>query len=536
VQGRESSAVSTLNPPPSTLASGIIQLITALPVYRTYIDGRQSLPYPEDRDVLERAVARARDHADDTERNVVARIAMAFLEPFEVGGERGEGRDVQAPTSHLPPPTSSPRLEFILTFQQTSGPATAKGVEDTALYNYFPLASRNEVGGEPDRPLHDAVERFHTANAERARDWPLALVATNTHDTKRSADVRARIDVLSEVPREWERYLARWRRLNRQHKVPVNGRLSPDTNTEYLLYQTLVGLWPAPRGARRADDLPDDAWFEGAAERLERYMMKAVKEAKTHTTWTDPDEEYEESVKRFVRAILDPKADSPFLQDVARFVHAIARAGIWNSLARVLIHYTVPGTPDTYQGDELWSYALVDPDNRRPVNYDHRVAYLAELAMNEKERATRDALLRELACSPEDPRLKLLVVRQALHARRSMPSLFRDGDYVPLAATGTCADHVVAFARRDGAEAAITIVPRLTTPLLRGQRKQVTGEAWGDTRLLLPADFATMTWRSALTGRELRAERDTAGASISLAALLAELPIDLMIGVKAVSA
>jgi (1->4)-alpha-D-glucan 1-alpha-D-glucosylmutase len=531
--GREKDALDE-----RSLVPGIIQLITALPVYRTYIDGRQPLPYPQDRVVIERAVARAEEHADDSEDAVIARIARAFLEPLEDqgGGGRWEGRaDVgHAPPSHLPPPPSSPRLEFILSFQQTSGPATAKGVEDTALYNYFPLASRNEVGGEPDRPLHDAVERFHAANAERARGWPLALVATNTHDTKRSADLRARIDVLSEVPREWERYLARWRRLNRQHKVAVRGRPSPDTNSEYLLYQTLVGLWPSPRANRRADDLPDAAWFEGVADRLERYMMKAVKEAKTHTSWTDPDEEYEASVKRFVRAVLDPRTDSPFLADVARFVHAIAPAGVWNALARTLIHLTVPGTPDTYQGDELWNYTLVDPDNRRPVNYDHRLAYLAELALNEKTPDGRAALIRDLARAPEGPRLKLLVVRQALHARRTMPAVFREGEYLPLAATGACADHVVAFARRHGGAAAITIGPRLMIPLLRGERKQVTGEAWGDTRLRLPADLATMTWRSALTGDEVRAERDANGGSISLAGLLAELPIDLLIGGRSV--
>ena len=531
--GRRAEGNSNLQPATSHLegrhlVAGIIQLITALPVYRTYIDGRQPLPCPEDRDVIERAVAIAQEHADEKEHAVVSQIAKVFLEPLdEVEGERSEvGEERRAPTSHLAPRTSH-RLEFILTFQQTTGPATAKGVEDTALYNYFPLASRNEVGGEPDRPLHNAVERFHAANAERRRDWPLALVATNTHDTKRSADLRARVDVLSETPREWERYLVRWRRLNKRLKVSVKGRLSPDTNTEYLLYQTLIGLWPAPRADRRADDLPDDAWFAGAAERLERYMLKAVKEAKTHTSWTDPDQEYEDSVKRFVHAILDPKADSPFLQNVARFVHTIAHAGLWNSLARVLVHYTVPGTPDTYQGDELWNFTLVDPDNRQPVNYEHRLAYLAEPALSEKSTDGRAALVRDLARSPEDPRLKLLVVRQTLHARRSLPALFRDGDYMPLSGTGACADHVFAFARRQDGEAAITIVPRLTVPLLRGEGQQATGEVWGDTRLILPPDLATHAWRSALTGREVRAE----GNALGLARLLVDLPIDLLVTV-----
>ncbi|MDQ3950939.1 MAG: malto-oligosyltrehalose synthase, partial [Gemmatimonadota bacterium] len=193
---------------------------------------------------------------------------------------------------------------------------------------------------------------------------------------------------------------------------------------------------------------------------------------------------------------------------------------------RTLVHLTVPGTPDTYQGDELWNNALVDPDNRRPVNYEHRRAFLAELGATD---ATGDApatLLRDLARAPEDPRLKLLVVRQALHARRTRPALFREGDYIPLAATGAYANHVVGFARRRGGEVALTIVPRLTMPLLRGERKQVIGEAWGDTRLALPSDLAAFTWHSALTGRDLQ----PSGGDVGLAGLLTELPLELLIG------
>jgi (1->4)-alpha-D-glucan 1-alpha-D-glucosylmutase len=513
---------SRLAPPDSlterSLVDGLTQLVASLPVYRTYIDGRQPLPHPDDRAVLERAVARAEQHANEIEHAVVQQIAKVFFEPLDEHD-----------------PTRDQRLEFIAKFQQTSGPATAKGVEDTALYAYVPLASRNEVGGEPDRKLHDAVDRFHAANAERSRDWPLALVATNTHDTKRSADLRARIDVLSEMPDEWERCVAQWRRLNRQHKVAAKARLSPDTNTEYLLYQTLVGLWPAPRANRRAEDLPEREWFEGAAKRLERYMMKAVKEAKTHTSWTEPDEQYEESVKRFVHATLNRESNAEFLAEVARFVHMIAPAGLWNALARTLTHLTVPGTPDTYQGDELWNYTVVDPDNRRPVNYEHRREFLAQLGPLNATGDARGALLRELADAPTDPRLKLLIVRQALHARRAMPELFRQGQYVPLAATGACAAHVFAFARRHDGAAAITVVPRLVVPLLRGERKRATGEAWGDTRLTLPADLVSVAWRSALTGREVRAERGRDGGALGLADLFAELPMDLLMSDAALS-
>jgi (1->4)-alpha-D-glucan 1-alpha-D-glucosylmutase len=462
---------------------------------------------------------------------VVQRIARVFLEPL--GGaapsaEGGAGRGLRPLPSTLDP-RSQARLDFIMTFQQTSGPATAKGVEDTALYVYFPLASRNEVGGEPDRPLHDAVQRLHRANAERARDWPLALVCTNTHDTKRSADVRARIDVLSEVPREWELHETSWRRLNRHHKTAVKGKLAPDVNTEYLLYQTLVGLWPTPRRDRREGELPEREWFEGVAGRLERYMMKAIKEAKTHTSWTDPDEGYEESVKRFVHAILDRDGNAEFLTDVARFVHRVAPAGLWNALARTLLQVTVPGTPDTYQGDELGNHALVDPDNRRPVNYQHRREFLAELGPADAGPEVRRRVLLELTSDPADPRLKLLILRQALHARRARAELFTSGDYLPLTAAGACADHVFAFARRRGGQAAMTIAPRLLIPLLRGDRKRVTGDAWGDTRLELPPDLAERVWRSAITGREVHVSRDADSGRLVLSELFAELPLDLLV-------
>jgi (1->4)-alpha-D-glucan 1-alpha-D-glucosylmutase len=483
------------------LVDGLTQLLASLPVYRTYIDGRERLPHPDDRAILQRAVAQAEAQCNEIEHAVVQQIARVFLEPLDADD-----------------PTRDRRLEFTARFQQTTGPTTAKGVEDTALYVYAPLASRNEVGGEPDRKLHDAVRRFHAANAERRRDWPLALVATNTHDTKRSADLRARIDVLSEDPQGWERHLARWRRLNKQHKTPVKGRPTPDANTEYLLYQTLVGLWPIPPVDQRADDLPADDWFTRIAERLEQYMMKAVKEAKTHTSWTDPDPDYEEAVKRFVYAILEPNTDSPFLADVARFVSRVGRAGAWNSLARVLVHYTVPGTPDTYQGDELWNYALVDPDNRRPVDYEERRRLLAEVGGPGFE-----------VPHPEDSRTKLLLVRQALHARRAMPELFREGDYVPLEARGDHADRVFAFARRRGGQAAITIVPRLTMALGDGRTAPV-GDVWGDTRVVLPSDLPPMQWRSAVGGREPQVDQDGGPAAFRLSTLFAELPLALVTG------
>ena len=238
--------------------------------------------------------------------------------------------------------------------------------------------------------------------------------------------VRARLDVLSECAPEWRRSVARWRRLNHRHRATVKGRLAPDTNTEYLIYQTLIGIWPAPRSGRRIDDLPDRAWFENAKARLEQYMLKAVREAKTRTSWTEPDEGYESALERFIDAILAGGDDAPFLSDVARFVARIATLGHWNALARVLLHATAPGITDTYQGDELWMFALVDPDNRRAVDYKRRNELLAAISAPGSLRALH----------PSDERLKLGIVQRVLNIRRSHAALFRGGSYTPLDVRG----------------------------------------------------------------------------------------------------
>ena len=492
------------------LADGLTQLVAALPVYRTYIDGRTELPHPDDRAVIERAVAAAQAHLQPEHHGTVARVARAFLAPLRADS-----------------PQREQRLDFIQRFQQVSGPATAKGVEDTALYRYVPLASRNEVGGEPDRPLHDAVERLHRANAARARDWPRSMLATNTHDTKRSADLRARIDVLSEVPDEWLRHVQRWRRLNRRHRTIVRGRLVPDTNTEWLLYQTLVGMWPAPRAGRRADDLPSAGWLEQARGRLEAYMLKAAKEAKLLTSWTDPDLDYEEAIRRFIGALLASGGDAPFLADMARFVAQVGRAGLWNSLSRVLLHYTAPGTPDTYQGDEGWTFSLVDPDNRRPVDFARRAAMLAELEASfppSLDASTASERLRELLRAPEDDRLKLFVAWRILQARRIEPALFA-GAYEPLAATGARATHLVAYARAAEGRSAIVVAPRLLVALgLTGATTALPAGSWSDTSLVLPGTMHGASWRSAFTGCTVHAD----AATLALGPLMDEFPLVLL--------
>ncbi|HLY36423.1 MAG TPA: malto-oligosyltrehalose synthase, partial [Candidatus Binatia bacterium] len=420
---------------PRDLETALIATMIAFPVYRTYLtESRRGT------DAERAAIETALDGARRTPG--VSAPALEVLASLL----RGDHMDARA---------------FVHRFQQTTGPVMAKGVEDTALYRWVPLVSRNEVGGDPGAPLANAVEALHDANMERAARWPLSILATTTHDTKRSADVRARLDVLSEMPERWLAQVAAWRRLNRVHRRRVRGRYTPDANTEYLFHQTVVGAWPL------ADDDP-----AALTERVAAYMQKAIREAKVQTSWLDPDPEYERAVDDFVRAALAP---GPFRDGIATFVRDIARAGLWTALARTLVHLTSPGVPDVYQGDELWNFALTDPDNRRPVAFAARRALLDDLEARPADAAA-------LVASPEDGRIKLHVVRTALRLRRVEPERFASG-YRELVTEGAAASHVLAFARGD---ATITIVPRLVWSLARGGAP--VGAVWGDTTIRLPAE------------------------------------------------
>lgn len=473
----------------ATLEAGIVRFIAGLPVYRTYVDGNSPAPHPDDVAVVRRAVGDER-----------CRSPEAPMPEVESIGEIVVG--------HIDGPE---RLTFVQRLQQASGPATAKGVEDTALYVYVPLLSRNEVGGGPARPLDDAVGRFHRANAGRACRWPSALTCVNTHDTKRSADLRARLDVLTECAPDWRRSVARWRRLNHRHRSTVKGRLAPDTNTEYVVYQTLIGIWPTPRPGRRADDLPDRAWFDSARRRLEQYMLKAAREAKTRTSWTSPDEAYETALREFLTAILAGGEDAPFLADVARFVSRIATPGHWNALARVVLQMTAPGVPDTYQGDELWTFALVDPDNRRRVDYGRR-----------EELLKGPESLSEL--HPSDERFKLGILQRLLNIRRNRAALFRGGTYTPLEVRGEFATQLIAFARSTADSHAIVIAPRLLASLVGPDG---TISDWRNTEIVLPNAIPRGSFRELFSGAEVRLFDDN--ASLSASSVLKEMPLAVLL-------
>ncbi len=473
------------------LAAAIRRFIATLPVYRTYIDGRGSV-HADDRDVIERALARARERwSGSTELDRLAGMLGA--------------------------PADEDALQFIGRLQQTSGPATAKGVEDTALYRYVPLASLNEVGGDPARDLARAVPDLHRANQERQGRWPQSLLCTSTHDTKRSADVRSRIDVLSEMPDEWLRSVRRWRRLLARQRHKGRGGIAPDPSTEWLIFQTILGVWPV-------EDSPPDA-AASVKDRVVEYMVKANREAKVRTSWTSPDEGYEKAVEGYIGSAL---TNETFVNEIAAFASQVAPAGYCNALSRLLVHLTAPGTPDIYQGDEMWSFSLVDPDNRRPVDYQARRAILegldASLAGGNRAAACTE-MLRTIA----DGRLKMHVTRTTLQLRREMPAVFARGRYSALETRGDQQAHALAFTRFADGATVLTAVTRLPVGL-SGTVGIPTGLAWGDSEIMFPRSDVPRRWRCALTGRTVETENAEGGATLLVRDAFLTLPVALLIG------
>jgi (1->4)-alpha-D-glucan 1-alpha-D-glucosylmutase len=487
-------------PPPrrrlgfARLALAVREVIVHLTVYRTYLDRRHAITRT-DRARLRDAIAGARASGRADPRAVDAVSALLL-----------RSRD----------PNDPARLDFVLRFQQLCPPVAAKGVEDTAMYRYVPLVSRNEVGGDPDAPLARARAVLHGANAERARHRPGTLLCTSTHDTKRSADVRARLDVLSELPAVWTARVRQWRARN----APLRAGL--DAGTEYLFYQSLVALWPLDLPPERLPGRPAWSILRG---RLRAYMHKAVREAKVRTSWVSPDRRYEAAVDRFVTAALSPERSRAFLLDVGRFTVRISRAGLCNAIARTLVQCAAPGVPDIYQGDEMWNLCLVDPDNRMPVDYARRRRALVGI---ERRFAAggrvRRSLLADLVARIEDGRLKLHVLRRALATRRRFPGLFRHGAYQALRVIGPGAAHVFAFARRDATGTAIAVVPRLVARMgaLDGRDVPVD-RVWTGTVVRLPFRLdRAMT--DALTGRRVRPRRDARGDYLPVDLLFRDLP------------
>jgi (1->4)-alpha-D-glucan 1-alpha-D-glucosylmutase len=485
---------------PEELVQALVEVTACLPVYRTYTRGLEVCPAA--RSYIEGAVEEARRRSPGVSVSARDFVRRALLLDF-------------------PAPSGAEQRErwrsLVMRWQQFSGAVMAKGLEDTALYRHNRLISLNEVGSPANGGVpSDGAGRFHRHNARTLQRWPHTLNATSTHDTKRSEDVRARLNVLSELAGVWARRLSRWGRMNRAKKSLVNGRPVPDPGEEVLFYQTLVGAWPLD-----AEEVPE------FRRRLQAYVVKAAREAKVHTSWRHPNEAHEKALTSFVEACLDPSGPNEFLADFLPFQRRIAYYGALNSLAQVLLKITSPGVPDLYRGTELWDLSLVEPDNRRPVDFHKRSQLLGELKRQEAGDPLR--LVQELLAGWQDGRIKMYLTWKALAFRKAHPGLFQDGTYLPLRVSGERKEHVVAFARHDRGHWVLVAVPRLVAGLVTSGRLPVGRRTWRDTATALPAR-APKRWADILTGETLTASRVADGQVIHLHSIFPHSPFALLAG------
>ncbi|HEX2494095.1 MAG TPA: malto-oligosyltrehalose synthase [Steroidobacter sp.] len=472
----------------SAMRDAIIEVIASFPVYRTYISPRGARE--EDRRVIQWAVGLARKRSASAELSV-----FDFLRDVLLGDAA-----LARPASHR-----GAMLEFAMKFQQVTAPVAAKGVEDTAFYRYARLVCLNEVGGDPGRFAASAAA-MHQASQERAKTWPHSLLTTSTHDAKRSEDVRARIAVLSELPDEWKLHLSRWARLNRSKRRIVDDRAAPSREDEYLLYQTLLGVWTEPQD-------------ETFAKRLQAYMTKAAREAKQSTSWINPNEEYEQALADFVARLLENPGRNAFVKDFSGFARRVAFFGRLNSLAVTVLKIASPGVPDFYQGSERALLSLVDPDNRGAVDFEGAALQLAQL---QAPGVSPRGLL-------EDERLseaKLFVTAKLLNWRKEHAALFAQGSYQALQIDGDRKEHVFAFARSHEQERCLVIVPRWTAKLMGGATELPLGERWGDTRIDVGGASVA---RELLSDKEITVQRAPNACWVRAADVFAEFPAALLV-------
>lgn len=479
------------------LTQALNETTAGLSVYRTYI--RNLEVSPEDRAVIELAVAKAQ-----AIRPQLHPLAFPFI------------RDVlllhNAP--HLLPGQREARLAFVMRWQQFTGPIMAKSFEDTFLYVYNPLISLNEVGGDP-RPSAASPDYFHRLVHERSRNWPYSLNATTTHDTKRSEDARARLNVLSEIPEEWDTCLRSWRELNARHKTGVRGQMVPDRNEEIFLYQTLISMWPLAADERAT-----------VLERLQAYAIKATREAMVHTRWTLPNLAHEQALEHFIAQILTAGDDNRFLRDFTAFHERIAYPAMLNGLSQTLLKIISPGVPDFYQGSELWDFRLVDPDNRWSVDFSKRKAAL--VGMQTAEASRWICVARDVAKQWRDGRIKLYAIWRALNCRRENAELFSDGEFFSLAVSGARQSHISAYGRRRGEQAALVVLPRWFAALHPSASSSSADDFWAGTEISLP-DSASTGWRNIFTGEELCASPErSACQSLPVALLFRHFPVAML--------
>lgn len=481
-----------------SLKFALREVIACFPVYRTYIRPGQETVSQNDRQLIISAIKEAKRRNPSTSNAVFDFIASVLLLEDPDGLTEEQIKE---------------RRDFVLRFQQMTGPIMAKGLEDTAFYRYFPLSSLNEVGGDPER-FGVNPGAYHRAMKSRRREWPASLSATSTHDTKRSEDVRARLNVLSEIPDEWFQAVKRWGKANAAHKTSVDGKPAPDRNEEYLIYQTLLGTWPT-KGMSDDERHPYE-------ERMQAFVKKALREAKVHTSWVRPYEEYESAVLSFISKILRPDAPNAFLPDFLAFSTLTSKAGLFNSLSQVVLKVTSPGVPDFYQGTELLEFSLVDPDNRRPVDYERRTLLLNQIA--ERIKRTPDSYVREMLEEMDGEKLKLFTVWKTLGVRKKYRELFASGEYVPLVFKGSKRGNLIGFARERGTQSVVVIASRFFLSL-DVERQLPIGEAvWEGTSVTLPLKTAAPAYRNVFTS-EVIDLKNMEGRPLSLDKLMKGFPV-----------
>ncbi|MGQ0734270.1 MAG: malto-oligosyltrehalose synthase [Acidobacteriota bacterium] len=466
------------------------EVVACFPVYRTYISEGGVSPF--DREAIRAATTEARRRNPLMEESI-----FDFLEDILLTASEA----VQKAPDDL---VAGELLRFVRKMQQFTGPVQAKGVEDTAFYRYHVLVSANDVGGHPGH-LGVSVEEFHDANQRRLAKWPLEMVATATHDTKRGEDARLRISVLSEIPNDWRRAVSEWMRINAGNRSKVEGVWAPDRNDEYLFYQALVGMWPA---ARSGEPPPGVAPADVVA-RMVTYLRKAIREAKVHTSWIDEDQAYGRAVTRFVEGTLSGRTAARFLGSFVPLQRRISDVGLVNAVSQLVLKLASPGVPDFYQGTELWDFSLVDPDNRRPVDFEARRRALEHLMPRLAAAEAGEpigASLADLLADAGNGSIKLFLTACGLRFRRRHAEVFRSGAYASLPVEGPRAEHLVAFARVHSSGTLIAIAPRLVAALCEPDRPWPRGEeVWGSTAIVLPQGLAPRRYHHLLTGETVLA-------------------------------
>lgn len=486
----------------NSLTAAIIEIIAFFPVYRTYVN--QSGVCEIDRRNIEFAVSKAKRKNPAISRSIFDFLKDILLLNYPEKFSENEKREW---------------LNFVMRFQQLTGPVMAKGLEDTVFYIYNRFISLNEVGGSPDR-FGTSLETFHGKNIERMKCWPHALITTATHDSKRGEDVRTRINVLSEMPDEWRKRVISWKRMNKKRKAAIDGRHVPDLNEEYLLYQTLIGTWPLGK-----IEVSEREQFK---ERIKQYMVKASREAKLNTSWINANAIYEDALMMFIDGIMNNKTENPFLKDFTAFQNRISHYGQYNSLSQTLLTITSPGVPDFYQGTEIWNFCLVDPDNRQPVDYPLRIRMFEELKKLETEMPLYK-LARELTANKESGMIKLYLIYKALNYRKDNKELFERGEYLPLEVMGQKADCICAFARRVGNARVITAAPRFFTKLIPQPTDLPFGKAvWGDSFIVVPIAEPGARYRNIFTGELLTARDYIDATALNLSEVFSNFPVALI--------